>query len=61
MKEEGLEERRSWVKQIEDNRQRHLEEMDSLTQQNESLRKDLEQRHTNAIDLAVLELKQLHS
>lgn len=61
VREEWLEERRSWVQQIEENRQRHLEEIQSLNLQNQQLMEELEQRHRNATDTAVLELKQQHS
>ena len=61
VREEGLEERRSWVQQIEDNRQRHLEEIQSLGLQSKQFLEELEQRHRNTIDTAILELKQQHT
>lgn len=60
VREEGLEERRSWVQQIEDNRQRHLEELHSVNLQNEQLIEEQKERHQNAIDTAILDLKQQH-
>ncbi|KAI9560211.1 hypothetical protein GHT06_014225 [Daphnia sinensis] len=60
VREEGLEERRSWVKQIEDNRQRHLEELHSVNLQNEQLIEQQKEHHQNAIDTAILDLKQQH-
>lgn len=60
VRDEGLEERRSWVQQIEDNRQRHLEELRSVSLQNEQLIKEQKERHQNAVDTAILDLKQQH-
>lgn len=60
VREEGLEERRSWVQQIEDNRQRHLEELHSVNLQSEQLIEEQKERHQNAIDTAILDLKQQH-
>ena len=60
LKEEGAKERQSWIQQIEDNRRRHLEEMEALTAQQDRLRQELERRHADAIDTAVLELKDSH-
>lgn len=61
VKEEGVDERRSWVQQIEDNRQRHLEEIQALTLQNEKHVEEIKQRHKHTMDTTVLELKQKHS
>ncbi len=60
-RDESLEERRSWVQQIEDNRQRHLEEIQSVSLQNKKLVEELEERHQDAIDTAILGLKQQHT
>jgi hypothetical protein len=60
VKEELLNERRSWVQQIEDNRQRHLEEMHSLKRQQQQQVDDLAREHQNAIDTIVLNLKEQH-
>lgn len=60
-REEWLEERRSWVQQIEENRQRHLEEMELTTAKHQQLIEEIEKRHQNAIDLIVLELRQKHT
>ncbi|XP_046463480.1 golgin subfamily A member 4-like isoform X2 [Daphnia pulex] len=60
-REESLEERRSWVQQIEENRERHLEEIQSVSLQNKKLVEEIEERHQNAIDTAVLGLKQQHT
>lgn len=60
-RDESLEERRSWVQQIEENRQRHLEEIQSVSLQNQKLVQELEERHQNAIDIAILGLKQQHT
>lgn len=60
VREEGLEERRSWVKQIEDNRQRHLEELEVLTEKHRQLVEEKESAHRSALDAALLELKQQH-
>ena len=58
VREEGLEERRSWVQQIEENRQRHLEEIQSLTEKHQKLMEEQEQLHLSALDAALLEVKQ---
>lgn len=60
-REESLEERRSWVQQIEENRERHLEEMQSVSLQNKKLVEEIEERHQNTIDTALLGLKQQHT
>ena len=60
VKEELLNERRSWVQQIEDNRQRHLEEMHSLKRQQQEQVDDLGREHQNAIDAIVFNLKEQH-
>jgi len=60
VREEGLEERRSWVQQIEDNRLRHLEEIQQLTTNHQQLIKEIEQQHKDAIGSAILDIKENH-
>lgn len=60
VKEESLNERRSWVQQIEDNRQRHLEEVRVLEKQQQTQAEEQAREHQNSIDAVVLDLKELH-
>lgn len=60
VREEGLEERRSWVQQIEENRLRHLEEIQLLTTSHQQLIQQIEQQHKDAIGSAILDIKESH-
>ena len=59
-KEDVVEERRSWVQQIEENRLRHLEAIELLKEKHQQQVEQLKNAHESSLDAALLELKQQH-
>ena len=59
-REEGLDERRSWVQQIEENRLRHLDDVEALKQKHKQFISKQESEHKDAMDAAVIQLKEEH-
>ena len=59
-KEDLLAERRSWIQQIEDNRQRHKEEINQLNAQHEQAIQNEIRQHRNDKESSILNLKDKH-
>merc|ERR1712071_369724 len=60
IREEGLGERRSWVQQIEENRLRHLDEIQLLKTAQEQQMKTIQEQHKDSIESAILNIKDSH-
>ena len=60
VREEGLEERRTWVQRIEDNRIRHLDELKTVNEKHQQFVSKREVEHKDSIEIAIMQLKEEH-